>query len=102
MAAVKPYSSDQLSDFVLDAQLILDIFNVNFYALNCRIEPIAFALKGKDANSLSNKQSLSAEVEVGPRLLVKISLQAPANLWSQQVLTARGDLPRNDFEIKVS
>lgn len=73
-----------LEEFVKYAQDVLDIMELNSYALSMKVE----ALPEKD--SLNSKQQL-----VGVRMV------GPANLWGGQVLRRRGDAPVNDFEIKL-
>ena len=73
--------------FVRDAQDLLDVFQLNAYALSLKIEPLP-------SSSSADKSGR------GPRLFA-VRLVGPANLWSAQVLRKRGDLPVNDFELKV-
>jgi len=84
-----PRTSKQLDDSVIqefrqELQAVLDLFEINAYALGIKVEllPAVDTLAAKNA-------------------LFSIRLIAPANLWGSQVLRKRGDLPVNDFEIKV-
>jgi len=78
-----------LSEFIPQAQQLLDIFELNSYALNMRTEPLPVAA------------SASASASSAPPTLFSVTLTGPANLWSAQALRRRGDEPCNDFEIKV-
>jgi len=68
-------------DFKQYAQLILDIFLINGYALSMEITPLP---------SVESGQSI-----------YKIVTKLPINLWSLQALIVRGDTPVNNFEVKV-
>ena len=77
-----------LSEFVPQAQQLLDIFELNSYALNMRVEPLPVAASSSSSSS-------------APPTLFSVTLTGPANLWSSQTLRRRGDEPCNDFELKV-
>ena len=68
-------------DFKQYAQLILDIFLINGYALSMELTPLP---------SVESGQSI-----------YKIVTKLPINLWSLQALIVRGDTPVNNFEVKV-
>ena len=70
--------SRSVDQFLAIAKDVLDIFAINSFALNPSI-----VRTSADENTF------------------KVSLTAPANLWSQQVLRYRRDSPSNDFENKV-
>lgn len=70
--------SKNIDQFLTVAKDVLDIFAINSFALNPSIVRLSI-----DENTF------------------KVSLKAPANLWSQQVLRYRRDNPVNDFENKV-
>ena len=80
-------SEAAFQQFRREAQDILDVFEVNAYALGIRVEPLPTAA--------------TAPAAAGPQLLLSLRLVGPANLWSSQVLRKRGDQPINDFEVKV-
>jgi hypothetical protein len=82
---VIPDYNTNMNDFQMNSQKILDIFNLNFYSLDIIISEIK-AMQGTD-------EQISK--------LYRIQLKVPANLWSQQVLTVRNDMPINNFEIKA-
>jgi len=68
--------------FLHDAQDTLDVFQLNGYALDMKIE------------------ALPTRTQPSPALF-GIRVVGPCNLWGSQVLRRRGDVPVNDFEIKV-
>jgi hypothetical protein len=87
-------------------QLILDIFAINLYCLSAEISrlPTASTDAAYDAESVgpfgrSRSQSMNPKKPILG--LAKVSVKAPANLWSQQVLKRRKDVPLNDFEVKA-
>jgi len=73
-AAGRKPSADMLIE---GCRRISDIFILNDFALTSDITPLA------DGTGVS------------------WTLVAPANLWGAQVLSTRGDAPRNDFEVKA-
>jgi len=77
--------------FRREAQDILDVFEVNAYALGIRVETLPTAAT----------TTVGPEGSPQPPLLLSLRLVGPANLWGSQVLRKRGDQPINDFEIKV-
>jgi len=72
--------------FMIDAQQLLDIFTLNSYDILAEISPVT------EINFPTKNSNVFA---------ARVFLRCPANLWSQQVLRARRDLPVNDFELKV-
>lgn len=68
-------------DFERYARLVLDIFLINSYCVSVEISTLPSSLDGVN--------------------IMTLKMRAPANLWSQEVLRSRRDLPVNDFEIKA-
>ena len=77
---------DPLDVFVTDAQAVLDIFLINSFSSGATITTVPH-----EKQTEANKDTC----------LLRMTLTAPATLWSTQVLTARRDSPVNDFEVKV-
>lgn len=71
-----------IESFVSNAQLLLDIFAINTFALSSTIQ-------------------YDKVVADSDEVTFRITSVLPANLWSLQVLLARKDDPVNDFEVKV-
>ena len=79
------------NEFIKDCQLLLDVLSFNSYALDMKIKLLP---KQEKSNSNNNKDKDKS-------FLAEISMQAPANLWSLQLLMQRKDQPLNTFDIKL-
>lgn len=91
-----------LHEFLSDAQLLLDIFTFNSFALNMTISEVQEGSGQKSAmlvNSKTTKAKSTDSENTG--LIAIVRSQLPANLWSLQALRLRGDSPTNDFDIKM-
>jgi len=78
----KPRRVATPSTFGRIAQLLLDVFIINSYAISADIQELP-------------------STSMDGSTMLKITLRAPANLWSSQVLAKRGDRPINYFEIFI-
>lgn len=83
-----------LSAFVEQAQLVMDLFVINNYAVTGSIRALPMVADKKD--NKDNKDNMADQV-----LGLEVVLKAPAILWSFQMLWSRKDEPVNDFEVKV-
>lgn len=90
-----PPSTQPLSfdTFISYAQMILDVFSINCYALDCNIQALSPEQAQKLKKNLPNHGDLQGE-----SFFAKITLRAPATLWSSQVLRNRKNIV-NNFEI---
>lgn len=81
-------TSELLSLFLSDVQLLLDVLIFNSFALNMKI-------------NLMKPTSVSTSAQDSKSRLAEVTMQAPVNLWSLQVLSQRRDEPTNNFDIKL-
>jgi hypothetical protein len=110
-----PHTPEMLRDFISDAQLLLDIFTFNSFALNMTIAELQqnnnqqkekgdspmMNSKTKQKQAVSTSASTDTSTSPSSSIIAVIRSQYPANLWSQQSLRLRGDTPINDFDIKM-
>jgi hypothetical protein len=100
-----------LANFVKDAQLLMDVFSFNSYALNIQVSGVERNPDAKPVSGSDTREDIAYDALAGRSkrnrnldndfILVRLSLRAPANLWSAQVLNIRNDQPHNDFEVKI-
>ena len=83
--------------FLQSSQRLLDLFTLNLYALSSTIELLPTKRASAEKNSSINRNKQQQPVGA----VYRIRLQAPATLWSLQVLRFRKDQPMNAFELKV-
>ena len=89
-----------LSKFIVDAQLLLDILQINAYAENIKLTE--FVKNNINQNNIdTNLVSEDIRSNKSGILYATLQMQAPINLWSSQVLQLRNDQPINNFEIKL-
>ena len=82
-------------EYITNAQLVLDIFTINSYAIIAQITPLISENKTKQISTINNNNDNNNQQ------LIRLFLQYPATLWSSQVLRGRKDNPTNEFELKV-
>jgi len=87
-ASNSPISPEKFAEY---AQLLLDIFTINSYAVSAYIRALPVVAPPATATAAA----------ATPERLFQVVLKAPVNLWSLQVLKQRKDSPRNDFELMV-
>ena len=84
-----------LREFVEDAKMIVDIFTINGYCLESGIIDLQDGGSSGNGNGNSNSNSNSK------KMILRLNMKLPANLWSFQVLKGMNAPLLNSFELKV-